>query len=410
VILERIRISNFRSIGEIDVEISPLTVLVGPNASGKSNILDALQFVKDVYRDGLQSAVDARQGSDYVRCQATRAGGEDLITFDLTFVPHSSHAGRALAPDRRLLYTLHARIPPRGAGVPAIVEELVTVLGRSEADSLEVLRRTEEHLSVLWTGVGLLAAVAGPEEEPRLVEMPTGDADRSAVPPFASGSVFLLVLHACVDDLDSYDIVPNAARAPSPTARGALGSAGGNLASALHQMSTSDPPTGTQAMHEHLAAVVPGFSDLVTDEVSVGTLTFRVVERGLIREMGPNQISDGTVRLLCYHALMASIGPRQRRNARGVCVEEPERGLHPWVIAELMETFREFATSNQVILTTHSPVVVDAAKPEEVVIVEKADGMTTARRASHREDVEIFLKRFSLGELWQQGRVGGVPH
>ena len=81
MILKHIRIKNFRSIGEIDLELSPLTVLVGPNASGKSNILDALQFVRDVFREGLNAAVDTRQGVEYVRCQASNTSLGQLAEF-----------------------------------------------------------------------------------------------------------------------------------------------------------------------------------------------------------------------------------------------------------------------------------------------------------------------------------------
>ena len=73
MILKHIRIKNLRSIAEIDLELSPLTVLVGPNASGKSNILGALQFVRDVFQEGLNAAVDTRQAEEYVCCQAANA-------------------------------------------------------------------------------------------------------------------------------------------------------------------------------------------------------------------------------------------------------------------------------------------------------------------------------------------------
>jgi predicted ATPase len=84
-------------------------------------------------------------------------------------------------------------------------------------------------------------------------------------------------------------------------------------------------------------------------------------------------------------------------------VVQPARGVHPWLIAELLAHFRGYTETGQLILTTHNPLIVDAAKGEEVVIVEKVDAMTTARRASSNEDVEVFLKRFTLGELWHQG-------
>jgi AAA15 family ATPase/GTPase len=72
MILNRLRISNFRSMDDVDFELSPLTVLVGPNAAGKSNILDALQFVSDVLEHAPAPAVEERRGADYTGCPPER--------------------------------------------------------------------------------------------------------------------------------------------------------------------------------------------------------------------------------------------------------------------------------------------------------------------------------------------------
>lgn len=415
MILKHIRIKNFRSIGEIDLELSPLTVLVGPNASGKSNILDALQFVRDVFREGLNAAVDTRQGVEYVRCQASNTSLGQLAEFIVTFVPHTPGWREHDAHITFLRYALTVDIPPRGSGTPGIIDELVTYSWAVDSTVEEVvrtpLRRADGKMDVFWDGASdLPEGIVGPAEDEDYLHVPTGDADRSAVPAFSLGSAALSILTGCVGRLDTYDIIPAVARQPSRTTADALDRCGGNLAAVLHSIANDPGGKRTLApLREHLAAVVAGFADVVAEPLGDGYLTFRVVETGLSVDLRPDQVSDGTLRLLCYHALFASAESRSGGLSRVICVEEPERGLHPRLIAEIVEHFRSYAESGQVILTTHSPIVVDAVKPEEVVIVEKVDGTTRVHRASSREEVEIFLKRFTLGELWQQGRFGGVP-
>lgn len=124
--LTHLEIKNFRSIGEIELELSPLTVLVGPNASGKSNILDALQFVRDVFLHGLAAAVDKRQGANHVRCRAHSSPDTDVLEFVLTFAPRSGRRSAEGVRVEHLRYAMSATIPGRGSAAPEIISEVVT--------------------------------------------------------------------------------------------------------------------------------------------------------------------------------------------------------------------------------------------------------------------------------------------
>ena len=264
-------------------------------------------------------------------------------------------------------------------------------------------------MAVYWGSTDSPSVLATANTTDGMLNLPTADGDKSAVPAFSLGSSALLFVYRCVIGADIYDLIPDTARIPTPATQAALGKSGENLASVLHHMASPISATATRTMLDHAAAMIPGLCDVETEEMADGNVTFRVKEAGAQIRMGPKQVSDGTLRLLCFHALLHSVEPDGKVRPGVVCVEEPERGLHPWLIAELVEQFREYAELGQAILTTHSPIVVDAAKPEEVVIVEKVDGTTRARPASDREEVDIFLKRFTLGEFWRQGRFGGVP-
>jgi predicted ATPase len=92
-----------------------------------------------------------------------------------------------------------------------------------------------------------------------------------------------------------------------------------------------------------------------------------------------------------------------------ICIEEPELGLHPDVLPTLAELMKEASERCQLIVTTHSDVLVDAMtdQPESVVVCEKGDDGTVLRRLS-ADDLKPWLEKYRLGELWTRGEIGGT--
>jgi predicted ATPase len=95
-----------------------------------------------------------------------------------------------------------------------------------------------------------------------------------------------------------------------------------------------------------------------------------------------------------------------------LCIEEPEHGLHPLVFGPLLDTLREYCPpggTRQVVLSTHSPDLVDAAGPEEVLVVERNKAGSTEFRYLSASQLDRWLQDFRLGELWRMRQIGGVP-
>ena len=91
-----------------------------------------------------------------------------------------------------------------------------------------------------------------------------------------------------------------------------------------------------------------------------------------------------------------------------VCIDEPELGLHPDIIPEVAKLLVAAAAHYQLIVTTHSDILVDALTdtPEAVVVCEKIDGATQLRRLD-AEGLRPWLEKYRLGELWTRGEIGG---
>jgi predicted ATPase len=92
-----------------------------------------------------------------------------------------------------------------------------------------------------------------------------------------------------------------------------------------------------------------------------------------------------------------------------ICIEEPELGLHPDLMPTIARLLKSAAERTQLIVTTHSDILVDefTDEPEAVVVCEKVEGQTTMRRLESERLAE-WLDRYRLGELWTKGEIGGV--
>jgi len=116
------------------------------------------------------------------------------------------------------------------------------------------------------------------------------------------------------------------------------------------------------------------------------------------------RLSDGTLRYLCLLAILCDPQPPPL-----ICIEEPELGLHPDILPKLADLFVEASQKTQLIITTHSDVLVDAMtdRPEVVVVCEKHNGQTEMHRL-RKDDLAAWLEKYRLGQLWTEGQIGGT--
>jgi predicted ATPase len=115
------------------------------------------------------------------------------------------------------------------------------------------------------------------------------------------------------------------------------------------------------------------------------------------------RLSDGTLRYLSLLAILYSPNKPSL-----LCIEEPERGLHPDILPTIAELLKEASHEVQIVVTTHSEVIIDALtdSPEDVIVCENENGATQMNRLC-QEDLKDWLKRYTLGQLWSKGEIGG---
>ena len=161
-------------------------------------------------------------------------------------------------------------------------------------------------------------------------------------------------------------------------------------------------PAAKKAIIEHLQDLYQGLDDFDV-RIKGGTVEVVLTEGDFI--IPASRLSDGTLRYLCLLAILCDPDPPKL-----ICIEEPELGLHPDLLPKIADLLNDASERTQLIVTTHSDILIDSMtdQPTAVVIVEKHDGQTTTQRIEQTEELEEWLKKYRLGELWVRGELGGT--
>jgi len=172
-----------------------------------------------------------------------------------------------------------------------------------------------------------------------------------------------------------------------------------NLGLFLNRLKTRFP-VAKVAILDSLRDLYEGISDF---DVAIEGGTVQVYFTEGTFSIPATRLSDGTLRYLCLLAILCDPEPPPL-----VCLEEPELGLHPDILPKVADLLRSASRRTQILVTTHSDILVDAMTdtPEVVVVCSKEHGQTEMERLNPDDLVE-WLKRYRLGQLWTKGEIGG---
>jgi predicted ATPase len=342
--LTRVLLENYKSIARCDVSLGPLTFLVGPNGSGKSNFLDALRLVSESLRSSLDHALRERGGIKEVRL---RSGG------------HPTHFGL------RLEFRLRTgEIGFYAFRIRALKEGGYKV--QREDCRIEGPHFSPVHYSVRDGEVVSKSAEVAP----------AATADRLYLVN-ASGLPEFRPVYEAFSRMGFYNLNPDRIRDLQPPDAGELlFRDGGNLASVLAQLTSHSLDT-KKRIEEYLSRVVSGVSGV--DAKSIGpkeTLEFRqkFAESKSSWKFLASNMSDGTLRALGILVALFQSANGHTGQVPLVGIEEPELALHPAAAGVLLDALREGSESTQVLVTSHSPELLDDPKiPSESILAVTTD-------------------------------------
>ncbi len=160
---------------------------------------------------------------------------------------------------------------------------------------------------------------------------------------------------------------------------------------------------GTQPLVEQLKKFYAAVEDIQA-RISGGTVQIFLREAGLSQPVPATRLSDGTLRYLCLLTILCHPEPPPL-----ICIEEPELGLHPDIIPTIAELLIDASKRTQLIVTTHSDTLISALSemPEAVLVCERDQKGTHLRRLG-QEPLKKWLDKYTLGEVWRMGEIGGV--
>ncbi len=402
--ITRIKVRNFLSLRDVDLDLRSKNVFVGANMSGKSNLIEFFKFLRESLSLTVQPEVTSLQAAFY-----KRGGFEEVVW--------KGH------PRGSIEFEISADLPASERDGSKHQRYLVS-LRRNEWGGLEV---EEERLLVERNGkwetvlenagdqlvaeVGGKSTRQGPKDTLGLALESMGRQRTSAC----------YELSRFADNWRFYNLVPALMRQGNqPALEHRLSEHGENLSAWLLTLQTHPE---FQTLKQVLRDVLPGLAEILfqpieqrkqrpterytrdePNQISVGTSETR-----FDKPIGIARMSDGE---LAFLALISLILAPQELSPAVMCLEEPENYLHPRLLEILVELLdqRQMKTgAPQIIATTHSPLLVDKLKLEDLVVTEKVEGATNFTRASSKKQLKRLLarKEVSLGDLWYSGALSG---
>lgn len=369
-----LQIRNFKSLAEVDVRLSPFTVLVGPNGSGKSNFVDALAFVRQCLEDSIELAFKSRGGIGAVR---RRSGG------------HPTHIGIRLG--LRLEEKVSAEYAFEIAAKPAerfrVAHERCVVYG----DDGEVHRFEIRDGAFERPIPGIRSQVAS---------------DRLALYAASATEEFRPV-YDFLTAMRIYSVEPYRLRElQEPDPGDLLKPDGSNAAAVLKKIAEHSSANRFQRLCRLLGKVVQGIEGV--EHVTLGkmeTLRFRQ-DIGLKDPWRFDAInmSDGTLRVMGVLLAVFQLGEISL-----IGIEEPEATVHPTVAELVIEVLMDAARERQVLLTTHSPELLDfkALDDRQIRAVTMEQGKTLVATVDRSVRQAIRDRLYTPGELLRNGELIG---
>lgn len=360
--IKKLKIRNFKSLRNVDVELGNFTVLIGPNNSGKSNLMDSLLFLHESTKETLQKTINRRGGFEHIAF-----GGEgDDFEMSIEFSLNKELFKYLLSVNRKR----------------EVEEEKLVIEDRN------VISRSNQSGKAL-SGDGALVDFMPHREETSVY-----NASRSENYPLVKKS------YDYFNSWRLYQIVTSNIRSILPTKKSFdLEKSGANLAQVLHTLHNARPRLFSK-VEEILKQGIPEIDELLTPPTEDGQTYLALREKGFEREFDYYQLSDGTLKLLAYITAITLPEPRL------ICFEEPENFIHHELLELMVQLLRH--SEKQVILATHSPYFLDVVEPEDIRFVKKEKGETKISKIKNPKRLKEALKEMGLGELWYSGEIGGI--
>ncbi len=438
--LTRIEIDGFKTFEGFSLDLAPFTAIVGPNASGKSNLFDALRFLSRLAQTDIRGAMQGVRGLPEELFRQTASRRFDTMSFAVEVLlerrGEDAYGRTYEIPAQRLRYELVLELQRDADGVPRrihVADELCRPIAKKDdrakfLQDLKISYNSKVNPFIRRSDLGdaLLVRQDGRQKHGRPVSLPLKEASATALSTVTTAEFpHLHALRGALTSLRFLEINPQAARSANDRLEDrVLKSDASNLAAVLAHLKeeTASPtrPDGVLAdIAADLSALIPSVRNIeVRTEAAQRQFSFSLGFADA-PTFSSRVISDGTLRLL---ALLTVLDDPDRRGT--LCFEEPENGVHEGRVPMLIQLLRDAAQPGgeadqrpfQILLNTHSPKVMEALRDDEIVAADSVNTLDPATRTKSTRtrmrtgvaptpdlvDPEHYLTRVEIDRLLRQ--------
>lgn len=382
--LSKLRVQHYKSLFDTEIDLEPLTVFIGPNGSGKSNICEALLVLSDF----LQQLTETSHLTSCIEVFKKSLGKTSKNLRDIKSKFWQGIGDYILFDARSNIIIDSKSIKKDG-----IISNIKIRMDFSSQE-VQILDENNENIE----NYALIISDYNPDDAVRRYLRKIDYPKSSIGDSLAKVKVYdFAPFSLCEDMNDSSEI--------NKTGEGITYS----LVDILHANRS-----GFDELEQRLTTLVPNIKKIVLQRGADRRFSLQLVDRYSEHRIAASDISDGTLRILGFLTALY-----QENTPSIICFEEIENGVHPWLLHKMMELLKIVSTEGitgkpvQVLITTHSPLLLNYVEPHQVRAVElDPEGKTQVHKLptdSVRFQKALEAYDGALGELWFTNVFGGNP-
>jgi predicted ATPase len=355
--LNKLKITGFKSIKSLELELKSLNILIGSNGVGKSNFISFFKFMKKILDKDLQLYTAKEGGANKILYFGSK--NTDILSFELSLGFNRYEANLSPTRDDKFVFN-------------------------------------DEKTFCDYSPKNFIANNAGGLESklPRFTQRPN-DVNTHIVNYINDWKVYHF------HDTSSTAKVKQTCNINDCNV---LSSDGANISAFLRYVKENHEKSYNQIV-KTIQRVAPFFQDFILEpEINnKDTIKLKWKHKGTDEYFDANDLSDGTLRFICLTTLLL-----QPNLPTIILLDEPELGLHPFALQILAGMFKKISKKTQIIASTQSITLADNFGIEDIIVVNRKENHSEFERLE-KEKYKDWLEEYSLGEMWQKNLIGGVP-
>ena len=345
MMIKKIKVKNFRSFKDLKLNIGKVNILIGANASGKSNFVEIFRFLRDIVKEGLENAISLHGETQYIRNANVDISENLLIEI------------------REIPYIVNIEFTENGY------------------KSIKVIYKNQ-----------IIEYKPNANKPGQTIRLDTDEKSEFSNERFIKDSIDFRKI--CICDFD-----PKFSKMAVPIfARADLEEDGKNLVTIIKKI--LDDPEKKRIFMNLVSYLLPYIKDIDVDKRRETDYYLTFKEKYFDKSYLPAFLtSDGTINVLgLVVALYFQESPL-------IIIEEPDKGLHPSLISRIIDVIKDVAEyrKKQIIITTHNPIMIKYADPEDVFLVfRNREGFSQIYKPIDKEEIKVFLENdMTLADLYE---------